>query len=200
MVKSSLVLFLAGPSTQGWFHFWVYVKHVLFYQGFRVYIWKYLNKTKKFQLKIVDSISWRKWWEQSIQHWEQLRIGVHINMAAIVFSVTVSLKCWCHQNERSPNRAVLGSLHENYQWNWHKIYITFLADRPMSDPGYGLPVDPLDTACKTYRECIWCVNKQFEGGLCQPEIVAYGAPIFSGNSITCTVSINTEFHRELVWE
>ena len=76
----------------------------------------------------------------------------------------------------------------------------FLADRPMSDPGYGLPIDPLDTACKTYRECIWCVNKQFEGGLCQPEIVAYGAPIFSGNSITCTVSIYIEFYRELVKE
>ena len=72
----------------------------------------------------------------------------------------------------------------------NKNNITFLADRPMSDPGYGLPIDPLDTACKTYRECIWCVNKSFEGGLCQPETVAYGAPTMDENGITCTVSID----------
>ena len=68
----------------------------------------------------------------------------------------------------------------------------------MSDPGYGLPVDPLDTACKAYRECIWCVNKSFEGGLCQPETVAYGAPTMDENGITCTVSIDLEeFSRKI---
>ena len=68
----------------------------------------------------------------------------------------------------------------------------------MSDPGYGLPIDPLDTACKTYRECIWCVNKSFEGGLCQPETVAYGPPTMDENGITCTVSNDfEEFSRNL---
>ena len=66
----------------------------------------------------------------------------------------------------------------------------------MSDPGYGLPIDPLDTACKTYRECIWCVNKSFEGGLCQPETVAYGAPTMDENGITCTVSIVSKNFRK----
>lgn len=76
-----------------------------------------------------------------------------------------------------------------YQYGCNCVFSN--SDRPMSDPGYGLPIDPLDTACKTYRECIWCVNKSFEGGLCQPETVAYGAPTMDENGITCTDAENS---------
>ena len=36
-----------------------------------------------------------------------------------------------------------------------------LGDRPMSDPGFGRPVDPLDAICKQYKDCQKCVKQQF---------------------------------------
>ena len=33
-----------------------------------------------------------------------------------------------------------------------------LGDRPMSDPGHGLPVDALDSICKAYKDCVKCAK------------------------------------------
>ena len=33
-----------------------------------------------------------------------------------------------------------------------------LGDRPMSDPGHGLPVDALDSVCKAYKDCVKCAQ------------------------------------------
>lgn len=33
-----------------------------------------------------------------------------------------------------------------------------LGDRPMSDPGHGLPVDALDSVCKAYKDCVKCAK------------------------------------------
>merc|ERR1712226_1449900 len=36
-----------------------------------------------------------------------------------------------------------------------------LGDRPMSDPGHGPPVDPLDTVCKAYKDCVKCARMEY---------------------------------------
>lgn len=36
-----------------------------------------------------------------------------------------------------------------------------LGDRPMSDPGFGKPVDSLDSICKQYKDCQKCVKQKF---------------------------------------
>ena len=36
-----------------------------------------------------------------------------------------------------------------------------LGDRPMSDPGFGKPVDSLDAICKQYKDCQKCVKNKF---------------------------------------
>jgi len=47
-----------------------------------------------------------------------------------------------------------------------------LGDRPMSDPGYGPPVDALDTVCKAYKDCVKCARMEF-GDMCIGEFVKY---------------------------
>ena len=48
----------------------------------------------------------------------------------------------------------------------------FLGDRPMSDPGFGPPVDRLDGVCKQYKDCNKCAREKF-GESCVGEIVLY---------------------------
>jgi len=47
-----------------------------------------------------------------------------------------------------------------------------LGDRPMSDMGYGRPVDALDTVCKQYKECQKCARAKY-GDMCIGEFVEY---------------------------
>ena len=47
-----------------------------------------------------------------------------------------------------------------------------LGDRPMSDPGFGPPVDRLDSVCKQYKDCNKCAREKF-GDTCIGEIVQY---------------------------
>jgi hypothetical protein len=47
-----------------------------------------------------------------------------------------------------------------------------LGDRPMSDPGFGRPVDPLDQICKQYKDCQKCVKREY-GDNCIGEFVKY---------------------------
>ena len=47
-----------------------------------------------------------------------------------------------------------------------------LGDRPMSDPGYGPPVDRLDSVCKQYKDCNKCARERF-GESCIGELVQY---------------------------
>ena len=47
-----------------------------------------------------------------------------------------------------------------------------LGDRPMSDPGFGPPVDKLDSVCKQYKDCNKCAREKF-GESCIGELVEY---------------------------
>jgi len=47
-----------------------------------------------------------------------------------------------------------------------------LGDRPMSDPGHGPPIDPLDTVCKQYKDCLKCARLA-HGDMCIGEFVKY---------------------------
>ena len=47
-----------------------------------------------------------------------------------------------------------------------------LGDRPMSDPGFGPPVDPLDAVCKAYKDCQKCARAE-HGNSCIGEFVRY---------------------------
>jgi len=65
-----------------------------------------------------------------------------------------------------------------------------LGDRPMSDPGYGRPVDKLDNVCKAYKDCQKCVQKQF-GAACVGELVRYKWKKTRKGEIQCTNDPNT---------
>merc|ERR1712134_87416 len=47
-----------------------------------------------------------------------------------------------------------------------------LGDRPMSDPGLGPPVDPLDNVCKKYKDCLKCARRE-HGDECIGEFTKY---------------------------
>ena len=47
-----------------------------------------------------------------------------------------------------------------------------LGDRPMSEMGYGRPVDALDNKCKAYKDCQKCVRDK-HGDACIGEFVRY---------------------------
>lgn len=65
-----------------------------------------------------------------------------------------------------------------------------LGDRPMSDPGYGPPVDPLDKVCKAYKDCVLCAKREF-GQECIGEFVKYkfgydqSGPVCKNKPNTC---------------
>jgi len=65
-----------------------------------------------------------------------------------------------------------------------------LGDRPMSDPGYGRPVDKLDNVCKAYKDCQKCVQMKF-GPQCVGELVRYKWKKTRKNEIQCTNEPNT---------
>ncbi|CBY41895.1 unnamed protein product [Oikopleura dioica] len=48
----------------------------------------------------------------------------------------------------------------------------FFGDRPMSGPGGGPPMDPLDRTCREYRNCQKCTRMKF-GDECRGEFVRY---------------------------
>ena len=62
--------------------------------------------------------------------------------------------------------------------------LSIQADRPISDPGFGEPLDELDSVCKKYRNCVQCAKQQY-GDICIPEQVEYTYP----SDGVCTVSI-----------
>lgn len=64
-----------------------------------------------------------------------------------------------------------------------------LGDRPMSDPGFGKPVDALDAICKQYKDCQKCVKQKF-GETCIGEFVRYRWQKRKGN-IQCTDAAGT---------
>lgn len=71
--------------------------------------------------------------------------------------VTVNLKC--HVSLQKFNQI-------------QRNVLTCLADRPMSHPGFGAPVDELDHICKEYRSCAKCL-KDTHGTDCIPEMKKY---------------------------
>ena len=67
--------------------------------------------------------------------------------------------------------------HYNRLFDEHK-YWTYgcnchvMGDRPMSDPGFGPPVDKLDSVCKQYKDCNKCAREKY-GETCIGELVQY---------------------------
>lgn len=47
-----------------------------------------------------------------------------------------------------------------------------LGDRPLSDQGKGMPVDPLDKVCQKFKQCTKCAKEEF-GEDCISEIIKY---------------------------
>merc|ERR1712176_730368 len=64
-----------------------------------------------------------------------------------------------------------------------------LGDRPMSDPGHGPPIDPLDVVCKTYKDCLKCARMEF-GDQCIGEFVKYRYGV-KNNEVECRDRVNT---------
>lgn len=58
-----------------------------------------------------------------------------------------------------------------------------IGDRPMSDMGHGVPIDPLDKVCKKYKECLKCAREEY-GEECIGEFVKYKYGI-SGPDVVC---------------
>jgi len=58
-----------------------------------------------------------------------------------------------------------------------------LGDRPMSDPGHGQPIDPLDRVCKEYKDCLKCARMN-HGDSCIGEMVKYRYNI-KNNEVRC---------------
>jgi hypothetical protein len=57
-----------------------------------------------------------------------------------------------------------------------------LGDRPMSDPGYGPPVDALDSVCKEYKDCVKCARMK-HGDSCIGEFVKYRYGYKNGEAV-----------------
>jgi hypothetical protein len=56
--------------------------------------------------------------------------------------------------------------------NFELYLIVHQGDRPMSDPGFGPPVDALDSVCKQYKDCLKCAREE-HGEMCIGEFQAY---------------------------
>jgi hypothetical protein len=59
----------------------------------------------------------------------------------------------------------------------------------MSDPGHGPPVDPLDSVCKAYKDCVKCA-KMTHGSTCIGEFVTYDYS-YENNQAQCNDDVNT---------
>ena len=70
-----------------------------------------------------------------------------------------------------------------------------LGDRAMSDPGYGKPVDALDTVCRKYKDCVKCAKLEF-GEMCIGEFVkvSYFEKVNDAPETT-KCSLNPKFFR-----
>merc|ERR1719219_755503 len=67
----------------------------------------------------------------------------------------------------------------------------FDGDRPMSDPGFGDPVDELDVTCKSYKDCLKCARMQHGEG-CIGEFVKYNFRFGKGlTNFVCRNDANT---------
>lgn len=65
-----------------------------------------------------------------------------------------------------------------------------LGDRPMSDPGFGPPVDKLDSVCKQYKDCNKCAREKY-GDACIGELVQYQYGHTNKNGLKCQDDANT---------
>ncbi|CAG5080013.1 Oidioi.mRNA.OKI2018_I69.PAR.g9444.t1.cds [Oikopleura dioica] len=62
-----------------------------------------------------------------------------------------------------------------------------IGDRPLSDPGKGAPVDPLDRVCLSFKQCTKCAKERF-GEECISEFQRYSYSEFKNgyfNDIQC---------------
>ena len=54
------------------------------------------------------------------------------------------------------------------------------SDRPMSEMGVGVPVDHIDTSCRNYKRCQYCVAEKYNGttpiGECIGEFIRVSLP------------------------
>jgi len=64
-----------------------------------------------------------------------------------------------------------------------------LGDQPMSDPGFGPPVDKLDSVCKQYKDCNKCAREKY-GDACVGELVQYRYGQ-TNNGLKCRDDANT---------
>ena len=102
---------------------------------------------------------------------------------------------------RAPTREI-GPLHEErysqllemfqfYNPNFdERKYLSYgcnchvFGNRPMSDPGFGPPVDSLDQSCKAYKDCNKCV-KIVHGDACEKSTYNY--------------TVKGRVHRTVLW-
>jgi len=77
---------------------------------------------------------------------------------------------------------------ERKYWNYGCNCLN-TGDRPMSDPGFGPPVDELDRVCKEYKDCVKCAKIEF-GDMCIGEFVKYKMKITNGG-VQCRDDANT---------
>ena len=66
----------------------------------------------------------------------------------------------------------------------------FLGDRPMSEPGHGPAVDPLDGSCKAYKDCLKCAKMTY-GNECIPEFHRYRYGLDEQGTMQCKEEANT---------
>lgn len=62
--------------------------------------------------------------------------------------------------------------HFAYACNCNLLATGGIADRPLTQPGWGRPVDPLDAVCKEYKDCQRCVTET-HGPNCIGEEIRY---------------------------
>ena len=59
-----------------------------------------------------------------------------------------------------------------------------VGDRPLSSPGFGAAVDPLDQVCKKYKDCVKCAMAR-HGNQCIGERIMYKFKLRKDNQISC---------------
>jgi len=72
---------------------------------------------------------------------------------------------------------------ERKYWTYG-CHCLMLGDRPMSDMGHGVPLDPIDKACKDYKECQKCARDQY-GDSCLGEFYRYSYGYNNDGSVRC---------------
>jgi len=90
-------------------------------------------------------------------------------------------------DERRYSQLVDMMAHYNSDFDERKYWAygcncLILGDRPMSDPGYGPPVDALDSVCKEYKDCVKCARMK-HGDSCIGEFVKYRYGYTNGQAV-----------------